>query len=66
MDENTEEGEMIKEIAKRNNYKIKENLWKGGFGYVVEVIIWNNSYVGKLIKKKKGESIYEADFNFKF
>ena len=66
MDENTEEGRIIKIIADKNSYKVGKKLGKGGFGTVVELRNKDKTYAGKLIKKKRGEPIDEADLILNF
>ena len=63
MDENKEMKiiERIIEKNKKEDFKLGKILGKGGFGLVVEIKIKDKVYAGKLIKKKDGEGIDEAD-----
>ena len=53
--------ERIIEKKKTEDFKLGKKLGKGGFGLVVEIKIKDKVYAGKLIKKKDGEGIDEAD-----
>ena len=66
MAENTGEGQIIKILADKHSYKIGKTLGKGGFGTVVELKNKGKTFAGKLIKKKKGDVIDEADLILNF
>lgn len=67
MDDRNEDLKIIERIVEKNGYKKSKTLGEGGFGFVVEIIIRNKTYAGKLIKRKKDGPIDEADLimNFK-
>ena len=57
---------IIKKIPKEEGYKLGKIIGKGGFGLVVEIKIKDKIFAGKLIKKKRGGSIDEADLIMNF